>query len=203
MAQGSARTQACGPTEARLRVDHARSFLEVAELTADVNDLSLEYASVATSVAILARVAAADAVCCQELGRRSRSESHHDAETLPATITPGGERAASRAFGIGCPADHLAWCVHDAVEQIDLGAIYGAYRADGWGRAAFDPQMMVALLLYAYAVGERSSRTIGRRRYEDVAFRVISTNQALDHATIACFRARHEQALAGLFTDVL
>lgn len=53
--------------------------------------------------------------------------------------------------------DHLAWCVLDAVEQIDLSAVYGAYRADGWGRAAFDPQMMVALLLYAYAVGERSS----------------------------------------------
>jgi hypothetical protein len=42
--------------------------------------------------------------------------------------------------------DHLAWCVLDAVEQIDLGGVYGAYRADGWGRAAFDPQMMVAQL---------------------------------------------------------
>ena len=70
--------------------------------------------------------------------------------------------------------DHLAWCVLDAVEQIDLSGIYGAYRADGWGRAAFDPQMMVALLLYAYAVGERSSRMIERRCQEDVAFRVIS-----------------------------
>ena len=99
--------------------------------------------------------------------------------------------------------DHLAWCVLDAVEQIDLSGIYGAYRADGWGRAAFDPQMMVALLLYAYAVGERSSRMIERRCHEDVAFRVISANQAPDHATISRFRARHEQALAALFTDVL
>lgn len=99
--------------------------------------------------------------------------------------------------------DHLAWCVLDAVEQIDLSAIYAAYRADGWGRAAFEPQMMVALLLYAYAVGERSSRAIERRCREDVAFRVIAANQAPDHATIARFRARHEQALAGLFTDVL
>jgi transposase len=99
--------------------------------------------------------------------------------------------------------DHLAWCVLDAVEQIDLSGIYGAYRADGWGRAAFDPQMMVALLLYAYAVGERSSRMIERRCQEDVAFRVISANQAPDHATIARFRARHEQALADLFTAVL
>jgi transposase len=99
--------------------------------------------------------------------------------------------------------DHLAWCVLDAVEQVDLSGIYGAYRADGWGRAAFDPQMMVALLLYAYAVGERSSRMIERRCVEDVAFRVISANQAPDHATIARFRARHEQALADLFTAVL
>ena len=99
--------------------------------------------------------------------------------------------------------DHLAWCVLDAVEQIDLSGIYAAYRDDGWGRAAFDPQMMVALLLYAYALGERSSRMIERRCVEDVAFRVISANQAPDHATIARFRGRHEQALAGLFTDVL
>lgn len=98
--------------------------------------------------------------------------------------------------------DHLAWCVLDAVEQIDLSAIYAAYRADGWGRAAFEPQM-VALLLYAYAVGERSSQAIERRCREDVAFRVIAANHAPDHATIARFRARHEQALAGLFTDVL
>ena len=56
--------------------------------------------------------------------------------------------------------------------------------------------MMVALLLYAYAVGERSSRAIERRCREDVAFRVICANRTPDHATIARFRARHEQALA-------
>jgi len=101
------------------------------------------------------------------------------------------------------PGDHLAWFVLDAVEELDLGAFYGGYRADGWGRAAFDPQMMVALLLYAYAVGERSSRGIERRCREDVAFRVLTANQIPDHATIARFRARHEQALAGTFTQVL
>jgi transposase len=101
------------------------------------------------------------------------------------------------------PEDHLAWFVLDAVDEIDLSAFYGAYREDGWGRAAFEPQMMVALLLYAYAVGERSSRRIERRCREDVAFRVITANQTPDHATIARFRARHEQALAGTFTQVL
>ncbi|HKF81954.1 MAG TPA: transposase [Solirubrobacterales bacterium] len=101
------------------------------------------------------------------------------------------------------PEDHLAWYVADAVGELDLAAFYGAYREDGWGRAAFEPQMMVALLLYAYAVGERSSRGIERRFREDVAFRVLATNQIPDHATIARFRARHEQALADTFTQVL
>jgi transposase len=101
------------------------------------------------------------------------------------------------------PDEHLAWFVLDAVEQIDLSGVYDAYRADGWGRAAFDPQMMVALLLYAYAVGERSSRGIERRLREDVAFRVIAANQSPDHATIARFRVRHEQALSEMFTQIL
>lgn len=99
--------------------------------------------------------------------------------------------------------DHLAWFVLDAVEQMDLTGFYGAYRADGWGRAAHDPAMMVALVLYAYAVGERSARGIERRCREDVAFRVIAANQAPDHATIARFRVRHQDALEGLFGEVL
>jgi transposase len=101
------------------------------------------------------------------------------------------------------PDDHLAWFVLDAVEHLDLEPFFAAYRADGWGRAAHDPQMMVALLLYAYAVGERSARGIERRLQEDVPFRVIAANQTPDHATIARFRVRHQDALAGLFGDVL
>jgi transposase len=99
--------------------------------------------------------------------------------------------------------DHLAWFVIDAVGELDLAAFFGAYREDGWGRAAHDPAMMVALLLYAYAVGERSSRGIERRCRDDVAFRVITANQAPDHATIARFRVRHETALSDLFGQVL
>jgi len=63
--------------------------------------------------------------------------------------------------------------------------------------------MMVALLLYAYATGERSSRGIERRLREDVAYRVIAAGRFPDHATIARFRARHQEALAALFTGVL
>jgi transposase len=101
------------------------------------------------------------------------------------------------------PEGHLAWFLIDAVAQMDLTAFYAAYREDGHGRAAHDPAMMVALLLYAYAVGRRSSRGIERACVDDVAFRVIAANQRPDHCTIARFRQRHEAALAGLFGDVL
>lgn len=101
------------------------------------------------------------------------------------------------------PEDHLAWFVLDVVEQMELGPFYARYRTDGWGAAAFEPRMMVALLLYAYCVGERSSRRIERRCTEDVAFRVIAANQVPDHATIARFRHSHESALAHCFIEIL
>ncbi len=101
------------------------------------------------------------------------------------------------------PPDHLAWFVIDLVEELDTDAFYAAYRADWHGRAAHDPSMVLALLVYGYSVGERSSRRIQRRCVEDVAFRVIAANQVPDHATIARFRQRHEQALGALFGQVL
>lgn len=60
--------------------------------------------------------------------------------------------------------DHLAWFVIEAIEELDLEPFYAAYRADGHGRAAHDPKMMLMLLAFAYCVGERSSRGIERRR---------------------------------------
>ena len=101
------------------------------------------------------------------------------------------------------PEDHLAWFVLDAVDAMNLKAFFVGYREDGWGRAAHDPAMMVALLLYAYAIGERSSRRIERRCHDDVAVRVVTANQAPDHTTIARFRQRHEAALGALFGEVL
>src|SRR3954467_8564401 len=101
------------------------------------------------------------------------------------------------------PEGHLAWFVLDAGGQMDLAGFLSSYRDDGWGRAAHDPAMMVALLVYAYAIGVRSSRAIERRCSEDVAFRVISANQAPDHATIARFRVHNESAIAELFGAVL
>ena len=101
------------------------------------------------------------------------------------------------------PESHLAWFVLDAVEEMDLSAFYAAYRGDGVGRPAHDPAVMVALLVYAYARGQRSSRRIEQACVEDIAFRVITVNRVPDHTTIARFRQRHENAIAGLFSDVL
>jgi transposase len=64
---------------------------------------------------------------------------------------------------------HLVWMVLDAVGELDLSAFYAGYRADGHGRPAYEPSMMVALLLYAYARANRSSRGIERACVEDVA----------------------------------
>ena len=63
--------------------------------------------------------------------------------------------------------------------------------------------MMVALLLYCWARGMRSSRAIERACVEDVACRVIAAQQRPDHATIARFVVRHERALGELFGEVL
>ena len=101
------------------------------------------------------------------------------------------------------PEDHLAWFVIEAIAELDLEPFYAAYRADGHGRAAPEPKMMLTLIAYSYAVGERSSRGIERRCREDVAFRVISANQVPDHGTVARFRVRHQEALAALFGGVL
>ena len=101
------------------------------------------------------------------------------------------------------PPDHLAWFVIDAVKEMKLGAFYGAYRADGHGRAAYEPAMVVTLILFAFATGVQSSRAIERHCREHVAYRVITGNLVPDHVTIARFICRHGQALAALFSQVL
>ena len=101
------------------------------------------------------------------------------------------------------PEGDLAWFIVDAVERMDVKPFYAEYRTDGWGRAAFMPEMMVALLLYAYCLGERSSRRIERLCERDVAFRVITANHVPDHTTIARFRQGNGKELEGLFVETL
>lgn len=99
--------------------------------------------------------------------------------------------------------DHLAWFVLDCVEEMDLRAFYADYREDGWGGAAHHPKTMVALLVYAYCLGVRSSRQLERACHVDIAFRVICAGLFPDHTTIARFRQRHEDALKSIFTASL
>jgi transposase len=101
------------------------------------------------------------------------------------------------------PEGHLAWFILDVVDQLDLAPFYRAHRDDGHGHPAYDPKTLLGVLLYAYATGVRSSRQIERRCIEDLAFRVLTGNQAPDHVTIARFRVRHEQALAGFLVESL
>jgi len=101
------------------------------------------------------------------------------------------------------PDDHVVWSILGAVEQMDLTGFYGVYRENGQGRAAYEPSMMVALLLYAYARGNRSSRGIERECREDVVYKLITAMRVPDHSTVAEFRRRHERALGELFTAVL
>jgi transposase len=101
------------------------------------------------------------------------------------------------------PEQHLAFFVLDVVAELELRDFYGAYREDGRGGSVYDPAMMLAVLVYAYCSGERSSRRIERRLVEDVAYRVLAANQQPDHATLARFRRRHQDAIAALFGQVL
>jgi transposase len=101
------------------------------------------------------------------------------------------------------PQGHLAWFVLDVVDQLDLAPFYLAYRDDGHGHPAYDPKLLLGVLLYAYCLGVRSSRQLERRLTEDIAFRVLAANQTPDHVTIARFRARHQHALAGFLVASL
>lgn len=101
------------------------------------------------------------------------------------------------------PEDHLGFFVLDVVAELDLSAFYASYREDGRGGATYSPATMLGVLLYAYCTGERSSRRIERRLVEDVAYRVLAANQRPDHATLARFRRRHQDAIAALFVQVL
>lgn len=100
------------------------------------------------------------------------------------------------------PEGHLALFISDVVDSLDLSAIINSYK-DRRGRPPYHPALMVKLLLYAYSIGQPSSRNIERATYDVVAYRVLAADQHPDHDTIASFRKRHLSALSGLFVQVL
>ena len=140
--------------------------------------------------------------------RRLQTPARRRLSHKPGSVRVGEDDSAVAQNFIGCDReqaflmppslrewlaeDHLAWFVIEAVEEMDLAEFYADYRADGHGRAAYEPSMMVALLLYAYATKQRSARAIERHCRQDIAYRVICANRVPDHATIARFVCRHE-----------
>jgi transposase len=101
------------------------------------------------------------------------------------------------------PEGHLAFFIADTVAALDLQTFYAAYEGDGRRHQPFDPQMMVTVLLYAYATGTCSSRRIARKLEEDVAYRVLAAGNFPAHRTIAEFRQQHLAAFEALFRQVV
>ena len=137
--------------------------------------------------------------------------------TDAAAETVGGVGGAGATRAYLCPArdqlfllpvsmrdwlddGHLAFYVIAVIARMDTS---GVHRRPGGcaGRPPYQPEMMVALLLYAYCCGVRSSRRIEEHCRTDAAFRVICGGLVPDHATIARFVVDHEQALEGLFVE--
>jgi transposase len=100
------------------------------------------------------------------------------------------------------PEDHLVWVVLELVSAMDLSAFHARHPNDGVGRRAYDPEMMLALLLYGYCTGLRSSRKISQACRTDLAFKVICVDVVPEHDAIGRFRANHQAAIIDLFTEV-
>jgi transposase len=101
------------------------------------------------------------------------------------------------------PPDHLVWFLIDTVEVLDTSALEMSRRIGGAGAAGYDPRMLLALLMYAYCRGVRSSRQIERLCSTDVAFRVLCAQDGPDHCTISRFRSDCQDAFEDLFAQVL
>ena len=101
------------------------------------------------------------------------------------------------------PAADPVWLVIEAVSLLDTSAFDAGRKTGGAGTAGYDPDMLVTVLVWAYANGVTSSRRIERLCARDVGFRVICAGQLPDHVTVARFRQQFAETAAGLFAQVL
>src|SRR5260221_13604927 len=99
------------------------------------------------------------------------------------------------------PPRHLAWELLALAKEMDLASFTSWYRADGQGRPAYHPAMMVTLAGYCFCKGIRSSRAIEMATFDDVGARVICANLHPGHSTIHRFVTRHEQPVKGLLVQ--
>ena len=96
------------------------------------------------------------------------------------------------------PDDHVVWVLLEVIDRLGVSGLEARYELGGGGRRAFDPRMLLALLIYCYSGGVRSSRQIERRCRTDVAMRVITGQRVPDHTVIARFRQRHQESVRGV-----
>jgi transposase len=101
------------------------------------------------------------------------------------------------------PENHLAYFVSEIIDRLDLEKFYARYDGDGRRNQPYDPAMLVKVLVYGYATGVFSSRKLGRKLYEDVAFRFLGAGNFPSHRTICDFRLRHLPELKELFVQVV
>ncbi len=99
--------------------------------------------------------------------------------------------------------DPLVFFISDAIDAMDLSEFEARYGNSGPGNQAFDPVMMLKVLVYAYATGTFSSRKIAAKLHEDVAFRVLGANNFPAHRTLSDFRQRHLPEFRKLFVQVV
>ena len=109
------------------------------------------------------------------------------------------------SLGDWVPEGHLAHFVADSVDQLDLTAWYARYeqREDGRGQLAYEPRLMVKLLIYAYAVGIFSSRKIAQALEDLVPLRYLAAGNRPSHRTLARFREAHCAEFQALFVQVV
>jgi transposase len=101
------------------------------------------------------------------------------------------------------PEGHPVWLVIEAVSLLDTSVFHARRKTGGAGAAGYDPDMLVAVLIWAYANGVTSSRRIERLCGQDVAFRMICAGNLPDHVTVARFRQQFAEAAVSLFAQVL
>ena len=99
------------------------------------------------------------------------------------------------------PKDHLARVINEVVDELDLRELYDRY--SDLGCTAYHPQLMLKVLFYGYAMGERSSRVISHRRSRDVGYMYLSALQQPDFRTINRFRKDNLEILRGLFVQIV
>src|SRR5690625_953997 len=137
-------------------------------------------------------------------GQQKRGDCRPHASGNHVTLNPRGHTLLEQFTekpGHYLPEGHLVFFIHELMDHLDLSSIYADYDPEAGGRPPLAPRMMVAVWIYAYAVGIRSSRKVQAALVEDVAFRFLSGNQQPGYWALNRFRTRHREALSGLFAQ--